>query len=35
MDLLKKVAMEYNKLLETSYFFRIARKNTQMEEILD
>lgn len=34
MDLLKKSAMEYNKLLSTSYYFEIARKNTKKEFLL-
>lgn len=35
MDLLKKAAIEFEKLLSTTYYFRIARKNIQKEFMLN
>lgn len=35
MDLLKKAAIEYYKLLSTTYYFEIARKNTKKEFLLN
>lgn len=35
MDLLKRAALEFNKLLSDTYYFEIARKNSQKEFTLD
>lgn len=35
MDLLKRAAMEFNKLLSNTYYFEIARKNSQKQFVLD